>query len=194
MDKNKTESGFALLMTMIVVGAVISIGLSMLDLTLRQVRLSTNAKESEIAFHAANAGLECAQFWRRASSTEMESGSNISPKCFNVSAGSVGPTIPSSFTGDGNAVLYDYQFEWGPSGSTRCTKARTLIINSDVTGGGATVSNMKTAALFPAYPNTDKDCLPGSICTIISVQGYNKPCSTINTSYGVVQREVLLQL
>ena len=32
------------------------------DLTLRQVRLSTNARESEIVSMPVNAGLECAQF------------------------------------------------------------------------------------------------------------------------------------
>ena len=72
----------------------------------------------------------------------MESGSNISPKCFNVSAGSVGPTIPSSLLVMAMLFLYDYQFEWGPSGSTVVQKLDTHN-KFDVTGGGATVSNMK---------------------------------------------------
>ena len=82
MNFNQKESGFALLITLIVVGVVLSVGLSILDLSIRQVRLSTNAKESELAFHAANAGMECARYWRRASSSEMETGQAIEPVCF----------------------------------------------------------------------------------------------------------------
>ena len=53
--KENSQSGFALLMTLVVVSVIISIGVSVLDLSVKQVRLSTNAKESEAAFHAANA-------------------------------------------------------------------------------------------------------------------------------------------
>ena len=51
-------------MSLIVVSVVISIGLVVLDLTLKQLRLSTNSKDSETAFHAANAAMECARYWR----------------------------------------------------------------------------------------------------------------------------------
>lgn len=83
-QQNKRETGFALLMTLIVVSVVVSIGLTVLDLSIKQVRLSTNAKESEIAFHAANAGMECARYWRRAASTTVERGGAITPNCFSA--------------------------------------------------------------------------------------------------------------
>ena len=51
-------------MSLIVVSVVISIGLVVLDLTLKQLRLSTNSKDSETAFHATNAAMECARYWR----------------------------------------------------------------------------------------------------------------------------------
>lgn len=194
MDKHKEETGFALLMTIIVVGAVLSIGLSVLDLTLKQVRLSTNAKESEIAFHAANAGLECAQYWRRISSVAMESGLTISPVCFSGKSAEnkTISTIISDVT-NGYAYIYDYHLDWGFA----CTKVKTMVINTLVTGSGITVVDIDDT-YFPAYPDSSKSCPPGAICTIISVQGYNKSCGTdmeiVNTSYGVVQREVLLEL
>ncbi|MFW6210467.1 MAG: hypothetical protein ACOC4E_03185, partial [Patescibacteria group bacterium] len=55
-------SGFALLITLLVVGVVLAVGAVLLDLTIKQVQLSSTAKDSEIAFHAANAGMECARF------------------------------------------------------------------------------------------------------------------------------------
>lgn len=191
MKKTQSQSGFALLMTIIVVGAVLSIGLSLLDLTEKQVKLSTNAKQSELSFHAANAGSECAQYWRRASSTEMETGLTISPVCFN--------TIPETVThstisndADGQVHQYHYNFNWGSSiNSARCTEINTLVIASTPTGAGVTTVNMET--LIPDYPDgNSKYCEPGARCTVISVKGYNRPCNTIS-GYGVVQREVLLQ-
>src|SRR6056297_3030355 len=64
-DNTQSQSGFALLVSLIVVSVVVSVGLVLLDVTIKQLRLSSNSTDSEIAFHAANAGMECAQFWRR---------------------------------------------------------------------------------------------------------------------------------
>ncbi len=189
--KKQKESGFALLISLIVVGVVISIGLSVLDLTIKQVRLSTNAKESELAFHAANAGMECARYWRRASSSQMEVGDPISPECFNTSpdTNTIDATVPT-YVGDGESFLYSYEFTWGGA-SPRCTQINTVVASSSAIGVGVTTTNM--TALIPGYPNgTDKFCEPGARCSTISVRGYNRPCNTA-TGYGVVQREVLLQ-
>ncbi|MFT7644710.1 MAG: hypothetical protein ACI9BF_000365 [Candidatus Paceibacteria bacterium] len=193
MNKQSSESGFALLMTLIVVGVVLSIGMSILELSIKQVRLSTIAKESELAFHAANAGLECASYWRRKSSDKMENGEplNPAPSCFNVEADSNVLNTSPDVEDDGEAFLYEYSFSWG-DGNSRCTQIYTLVASSTASGVGMTVTNM--FALIPGYTEgDDMTCDPGSRCTVISVQGYNKSCDAID-GYGVVQREVLLQL
>ncbi|MCA9358726.1 hypothetical protein KC926_00785 [Candidatus Kaiserbacteria bacterium] len=192
-NQKKNESGFALLMTLIVVGVVLSVGLTILDLSLKQVRLSTNAKESEIAFHAANAGMECAQYWRRASSTEMEAGSAINPVCFNSSYDSYSNTNITGVevTGNGNVYQYQYDFTWGVAGAVRCTQVNTLIMSADLIGAGLSLNNV--SSYVDGYPDgNSKACSAGSQCSIISVRGYNRPCNTVS-GYGVVQREVLLQ-
>jgi len=190
-QQQKSESGFALLISLIVVGVVISIGLSVLDLTIKQVRLSTNAKESELAFHAANAGMECARFWRRASSSQMEVGNAISPVCFGETPDSnvIDATAPT-FVGDGESFLYSYEFTWGGS-EPRCTQINTVVASSSAIGTGVTTTNM--VALIPGYPEgNNKYCEPGARCSTVSVRGYNRPCNTTG-GFGVVQREVLLQ-
>ncbi len=205
MKKNSQESGFALLMTLIVVGVVLSVGMSVLDLSIKQVKLSTNAKESEIAFHAANAGMECARYWRKVEAGKMEIGDSISPQCFSQSPNpNTVSTIPAGVlsdsnphvVGDGKAFIYSYSFTWGPS-NDRCTKIDTLIASSSSQSlVGMKITHMKE--IFSGYPTSTADpdpsgsCEPGSRCTVISVRGYNRPCSTA-TGYGTVQREVLLQ-
>ncbi len=188
--QSSTESGFALLITLIVVGVVLSIGLTILDLSIKQVRLSTNAKDSEEAFHAANAGMECARYWRRVEADLMETGQSIDPECFGVSPDNLDfDEITTGVTGDGQVYQYEYSFTWGAD--PRCTVINTLIASSTALGGGVTTTNMTT--LVPGYPDgNDKYCEAGGRCSVISVQGYNRPCSTLG-AYGTVQREVLLQ-
>ncbi len=190
----KKQAGFALLMTIIVVGVVLSVGLSILDLSIKQVRLSTNAKDSEIAFHAANAGLECARFVRRDNAVDMEAGNTAVASCFDGTTNidpNTGSDPQPTLIGDGEAYLYEYEFTWGPAGSDRCTKIGTLVMSADLLQSGATTTNM--IDLFPGFPDgAEYNCEPGGRCTVVSVRGYNRACGTVD-SYGVVEREVLLQ-
>ncbi|MCA9354058.1 MAG: pilus assembly PilX N-terminal domain-containing protein [Candidatus Kaiserbacteria bacterium] len=199
MKHSPEQSGFALLISLIVVAAVISIGLAILDLSIKQISLSTNSKQSEIAFHAANAGMECAHFWRREESDAMELGNNISPDCFGVNSDpvSVAPTDLGGLgdvAGDGEAFLYKYTFSW-PSGTPdRCTSVTALVASSTPLGVGTTVNNVETHV--PGYPDGNSFvCESGSRCSVISVRGYNYPCSAIagGNTRGIVEREVLLQ-
>ena len=186
-----SKQGFALLMTLIVVTVVISIGLTVLDLSIKQIRLSTNARDSEVAFQAANAGMECARYVRRTLSSAMENGNAITPSCFSAAATpNVVTEITSNVTGAGEVFKYDYAFTWGGA-STRCSQITTLVASSSVSGGGLIIGNMTT--LVPGYPSgATKRCGAGERCTVVSVRGYNKPCNNVS-SYGTVQREVLLQ-
>lgn len=183
----KGQSGFALLLTLIVVSVLVAIGLTVLDLSIKQIRLSTNAKESESAFHAANAGVECARYWRRVASSTMETGAAISPLCFSVApTTNTKADIDDGVSGAGEVYLYNYSFSWGVN-KPRCTKVSTMVVAANST---TTVSNMKD--YFAGYPEDDKVCSAGERCTVLSVRGYNRACTSAS-GYGSVEREVLLQ-
>ncbi len=189
------KKGFALLLTLIVVSVIISIGLSVLDLSILQVRLSTNSKDSEVSFHAANAGMECAQYWRRTESNRMEGGQAISPTCFDANTYSNSRTTITSGA-NGSAYQYRYSFTW-PGSVQRCTQINTIVIAAALDGNDLTVNNM--TSYIPGYPgNTSRTCVAGETCTIISAQGFNKTCAAVqaadsNDTFGIVSREVLLQ-
>lgn len=187
--KQNTNSGFALLITIIVVTVLISIGLAVVELTLKQVRLSTNAKESESAFHAANAGMECGRYIRRIASTTMEAGSTISPNCFSATPASNSRSTVLSTT-DGNIYLYSYSFTWTASAKPRCSTIQTLIMVADPLGSGL---SLNVTPYISGYPTTaPKTCNAGERCTVLSAHGYNRACDTAG-GYGSVEREVLLE-
>lgn len=183
------ESGFALLLTLLVVTVLISIGLSVLTLSIQQVRLSSTARDSEIAFQAANAGLECAHNWRRELAEEMEEGrDNLLVGCFQVES-VINSNQILDVTGDGDVYQYAHSQPW--SSGDRCSVINTIIGVASSTPGNLVINNMPE--LVPGFPETTKECEPGTRCTVISVQGYNRACGDID-SFGTVQREVLLQL
>ena len=207
VDNKKKQSGFALLVSLIVVGAVLSIGLAIIDLSIKQVRLAATTKDSEIAFHAANAGMECARYWRRQANASMETGTPTSQplECFSATAADVpgssnsvvngsgevsaGPAVTTA--GSGSAYVYEYEFTWGTPGvDQRCTSITTVVAVSDLTTA-MTVSNMRS--LIPGYTSNSLTCAVASQCTAIAVQGYNRSCAQKN-GFGTIQREVLLEL
>ena len=63
---NKTKNnnrGFALLLAVLLSVIILTIGLTILNSALKQQFLSDITLESERSFHAAYAGVECAQYW-----------------------------------------------------------------------------------------------------------------------------------
>lgn len=195
LQKN-SESGFALLMSMVVMGVLISIGLSVLELSLKQVELSTNVRDSEIAFHAANAGMECSRYWRRAASSTMEAGGAFNPTCFDTISNPVSvvaqPITGTDVSGDGNIYKYDYNFTWGGTNAERCSQISALVFNAATSTPSLDLDNIQN--YISGYPSTVTtfDCEGGARCTVMSVQGYNKNCGAI-TDFGTLQREVLLE-
>src|SRR3989338_9684883 len=57
------RKGFTLLIALLVIGIILAIGLSILNITLKEFILSGIARESAIALGAADAGMECALYW-----------------------------------------------------------------------------------------------------------------------------------
>ena len=63
MRNNKSQSGIALFISVIVASVVLSLGLFMANIYIKEIILSSSARESQIAFFAADSGMECALYW-----------------------------------------------------------------------------------------------------------------------------------
>lgn len=60
---NQEEKGFTLVLSILIVSLVLSIGLSLLNISLKEKQLSASGRDSQIAFHAADSAMECALYW-----------------------------------------------------------------------------------------------------------------------------------
>lgn len=195
----KQDSGFALLITILVLSVVVAVTLAIVELSLKQLKLSVDSTDSEIAFHAANAGLECARYTRRIESDNFETGADVKFNCFGSSAnvakqGTLGiaVTYPTPAS-DGQVNRYKRDIDWGTAPNARCTSIDVIAIMAT---GTVTIGNGgsgKLQGIITGYENPTKTCEAGERCTIMSVIGYSSACSDIANS-GVLKREILLEL
>lgn len=183
----KNTSGFALLLTLVVVSIVLAIGLTLLDITLKQLILSSTGRDSEIAFHTAYAGAECARYWRIQKFDEFNAGGSAPDldSCMGVAAASMTTGYETLTSDEGDNVIYhsDYEYSWGGTSGNedRCSEVEVYVF--DASSGDAT----HTVADYES-----KVCPSGATCTIIIASGYNRPCGDIGT-LQTVQREIVLE-
>src|SRR3989339_1147967 len=61
--KLKLKTGFTILLSVLVVSIVLSAGLGIFGVMTRELKLSGIGRESQLAFYAADAGIECFFYW-----------------------------------------------------------------------------------------------------------------------------------
>jgi hypothetical protein len=61
--RKKNKRGFALLFSVLLSSLLLTIGLSIFSITLKELAISTASRQSVHAFYAADSGRECALYW-----------------------------------------------------------------------------------------------------------------------------------
>jgi hypothetical protein len=101
--KNKIyNTGFAMLYSVLVASILLSIGLAIFNLTIKELLLSSLGRDSQFAFYAADTGAECALYWDFQEDAFATS-TTSSIECASTvieNMGGVGYGTPSVFTID----------------------------------------------------------------------------------------------
>jgi len=174
-----------LLITIIVVGVLLTIGVSMLDITVKQLQLSATARDSELAFMAASAGIECTHATRLNMGL---AGGNIDTTadfyCFETNEAVT--AVTESVVGDSDPEIYQFsdEIDWTIDGQEVCTQYDLYLID-------AATENTDIDYTFIGQGVDSKECLAGNICTIIFTRGYNNECTDLD-NLRTVQRELTI--
>lgn len=181
------NNGFALLLALIVSSVVLAIGISILNISVKQINLSATARESELAFQAAHAGVDCIWYWRNLNSTSYSAVSGAAPSvdCFEVNATAETPDDLVSDTTDSHARSFAYTLEWGTP--ERCTDIEMVVMNAHDEDLTLTFQNEAVG------DDGEKLCLEGNVCTVVFSRGYNRACDELNSSIFTVQRELTVE-
>lgn len=63
MSTPNAQRGFTILFAVLIASILLAIGIAIFDITVRELRLSSVARESQFAIYAAETGVECALYW-----------------------------------------------------------------------------------------------------------------------------------
>ena len=180
IQTNQQQRGLALILTLITISAIITITISMIGLSLQQLQLSVDARDSERAFHAASAGLECGQFVRNNQADSFinyDGGEDIELNCMDDS-GLPDTTTDDGVDGSGTVKIFNYEIEPELSGRSTCIQIDIALMESD--------SDEDMTYDFGGQTG-EQVCAQSSICTVVIARGYNRMCGTSSGGYEIVR-------
>ncbi len=191
MQTHTSQKGFALLLALIISSVVLAIGVSILHVSVNQINLSATARESEFAFQAAHAGVDCLMYWRNEKSLEfidvLGTLNNPATNCFGgvPIATSKRSYVPTS--GIGYVREYVNKFQWGSP--ARCTDVSMYVINAYGTNNAVVNFGVNRGV----GNNGVKTCNAGTVCTVVISAGYNRACNELDSTIFSVQREIVVE-
>jgi hypothetical protein len=160
------KKGFAMLFAVLVSSVLLSVGISIFNLTLKELTLSSSGRESQFAFYSADTGIECALYW--------DFKSTVPSTMFATSSASQAGSWRTPYINSDNpsCVGVDLKASLITPLSTTATNAQTRfqlsIPNLDAQGASAP---------YCAIVTVTKDTV-GSPGTMIESRGYNMDCSS----------------
>lgn len=198
MKYTHRERGIALLITLLIMSVLLGVTASLLNVSLKQFQLSNVAKDSEIAFQAASAGMECmlshdyeqypySIFNVNGDGTGTTTESDIScmGQTSNDSVAGDGDTLPTGVTQHAgqvdNGEEQRFKFSWKNDIDLSEVCSEVSIYKFFSTNSAVSMS----VALGPS-----DTCPAGITCTVIKARGYNVACNNIGTQ-RTIERELV---
>ena len=149
--------GFATLFAMLVAGLLLSVGLVIYDITSKELIFSSITRDSNFAFYAADAGLECALYW-----DIKYTGSA------NFSSGSVFATSTDSQPPSSNVIC---------NGIDIAAEPWTIVTAPTAATTTFTLTFAPQPYCVRVWTEKWKNTL-GSVSTRVTARGYNNGCDT----------------
>lgn len=192
------NKGFAMLFAVLTSSVILSIGLSIFTLTLKELTLSSSVRESNFAFYAATAGYECALFQ-----------DFNEDKTFSIPDPMTEPQEPEGDP-DSNPEEWEDYYEQldeynslpeyiGDGGVLSCFNGVNLSVNMSSPYPGVDIAT-NSFEYNITHSGTDFYCLKvdvykirqpsGARVTTINSSGYNIPCNQIGDNPNAVERTI----
>lgn len=138
-----SRSGFALLYAVMISSIILVITLGIMNISLKEIKFSTSAKDTNDAFFAADTGAECALYNDKSTGSVFTDPNSPSITCNNITfTANEGPTLYWSFIVPGLG-----------SGGQGC--AKVTVDKTGLCGSAACI-------ISRGYNNGGASCLPGS--------------------------------
>lgn len=162
------EKGFALLFAVLTSSVLLSVGLSIFGLTLKELVLSSSGRESQFAFYAADTGVECALYWDFKATDPVMFATSTASQTASWRDSIIDANAPDCVSTDLASALKTPINDPAPSPTRATTRFTLTIPNTDING---------LSAPFCSIVTVTKDSGSGVLVTVIDSRGYNT-CTT----------------
>lgn len=182
----KEKKGITVLIASLVASILLSIGLSIFYTTVKDLFFAATARESEIAFYAADAAAECAQYWdfkggvfaTSSESIQVTSG-GVETRKFYCAGRDITESISPLKNDEGAGTPFaetNFKIEF--------TSSDQLLNGQPVPVACADVTVRKTGVLI----NGEGDLANPNSITTIDVLGRNSSCATWDDTSSSLRR------
>ncbi|OGI66254.1 hypothetical protein A3A95_02045 [Candidatus Nomurabacteria bacterium RIFCSPLOWO2_01_FULL_39_18] len=181
------RSGFVILFAVTLASLILSIALSVANITFKEISFSTSSRNSSDAFLAADTGAECALFYDKLSGSSFPLDGVGHPATINCTSAD----LPLSFVGTADTGSYDFIITGLGSLGTSCAKVN-VFKNKAVTPPLAIIDsvgyNIGDASCNSTNPNrVERELFVTSAFSISSGPTafiVNKTLGTLRNDYG----------
>ena len=138
MIMTTSPRGFTLLIAIVLTSVLLSVGLALLDVTYKQVTLSSSARQSQYAFYAADSALECALYW-----DQQQNAFSYAAPLSSIRCNATDLPLTTSVSGNLRTTTFSIPCPGGTSADVTVYK----------TNGVATCSGSSTSCLYASGYN-----------------------------------------
>lgn len=180
------NTGFVLAFALLLSSVVLALAFGIFNILLKELVLTSSARDSQIAFYAADSGVECALYWDTHSEIGKDAQGSFATSSFSVASNG------STFRSGNINTTTGAPIPKSPD-AVRCMGANVTNITIATTGTSATTGFTATLNNNPNVCSIIKIIkTPGqSIETTIQSYGYNR-CDLDNTSTRKVERAIVV--
>lgn len=106
----KEQKGFAVLFAVLTSSLLVTIGISIYGISIKELTMSTSAKDSQTAFYAADSARECALYWDNLGAIGgQECYKNLNDEGVTITECFTPKEVKNEIKCNGNAIIYkDY--------------------------------------------------------------------------------------
>lgn len=180
----KSNKGFVLLYALLVASIVLVIGLTLSNIILKQLIISSISREMNAAYYASNAGRECIRFMSAAQGAANSIVDSVDP---SIGAGLLSG-VQISCSDVGNALIdASPTYEW-----TNDLPVVPFVDNQlfYTYTDGNTPNNRKACAEIDVGPFNQKDSGENFDFGVVWSRGYNAECGTEGNFNRKVERKL----
>lgn len=148
--KSSKQRGYTLLFAVLVSSVVLSIGISILNISKKEFLLASSARESTTAFYAADSGLECAMYWNDGSIDFIVGTHSFGTPVTNISC-ALSPTVDVTYFDNadppqeaigGNAPITEFHVNINDLSCAIVNVEKYEVQKAGVDAGGAPITRI----------------------------------------------------